>query len=859
MNRKPLLLFSCLLILTNSWAQSVLDRSLTLSYSDVPLEEILSDLEQSEGIKFSYSPSLIPVQEKISIEVVDATLAQTLDQLFETFPVKYVAMDSRIILKYAELEQTVRGTVKDRDSQSPVIGANLVVVNSDPLIGASTDLNGKFRIENVPVGRYILRVNYLGYESLEFPILVGTGKETVLNLGVVESVVKMRELVIKSTAPGAQPVNDLAVVSARSFTPEETKRYAAGIGDPARLALAYPGVTVGEDGTNEIIIRGNSPRGLLWRLEGVEIPSPNHFSAEGASSGGISMLNTNVMSRSDFFTGAFPAQYGNALSGAFDIFFKKGNNEKREHTFQAGFLGLELATEGPFKKGGESSYVLNYRYSTLAVLDKLGLPVQEEGESNVFQDLAFKMYLPTRKFGNFTVFGMGGASEFKAVTNNFFELETYDMGVVGVTNQYPINSSTFVKTTVSWTGSRTKDDIIYEFQTDTSQVQTISTFKKSFAAVSSSVFKKVNAQHFLEGGLIYRGLGYNYSSATTNSFNTEPFTDFERFNDEGNSASIQAYGTWKYRMADNLSLITGLHTMHFRFNSETSVEPRAGLKWQFTPTQSFNAGFGYHSRIESLEYYLGNFINPDGSTTQHNRGLALTKARHYVLGYQQQLTAKTFLRLEGYYQDLYDVPVLADVEAPPFASILFSDDYTVDPVTNNGIGQNYGIEVSLERSFANDYYFLINAAVFESKYTAQDGIERNTPYNGHFNSNMVAGKEFRVGRAAKNNIVGINIKSLWAGGKRYSPIDLEASIEEGQTVRDLSNAFESQYPNYFRLDLQLNYRKNKPKITTEWRLDIQNLTNRENIFFAFYDSNSQSIQYEYQLSLIPVLSYRIEF
>ena len=167
--------------------------------------------------------------------------------------------------------------------------------------------------------------------------------------------------------------------------------------------------------------------------------------------------------------------------------------------------------------------------------------------------------------------------------------------------------------------------------------------------------------------------------------------------------------------------------------------------------------------------------------------------------------------------------------------------------------------MSLERSFANDYYFLINGAVYESKYTAQDGIERNTPYNGHFNSNIVAGKEFRVGRAAKNNIVGINLKSLWAGGKRYSAIDLDASIEEGQTVRDISNAFESQYPNYFRLDLQLNYRKNKPKITTEWRLDIQNFTNRENIFFDFYDSNSQSIQYAYQLSLIPVLSYRIEF
>lgn len=758
------------------------------------------------------------------------------------------------------LRQTVRGTIIDKDSESPVIGATVIIANSDPLVGASTDLEGKFRIENVPVGRHVLRTNYVGYESLDVPILVGTGKETVLTLGIVESVIKMETVVIRANAPGALPVNDLAVVSARSFTPEETKRYAAGVGDPARLALAYPGVTVGDDGTNEIIVRGNSPRGLLWRLEGVEIPSPNHFSTEGASSGGISMLNTNVMARSDFLTGAFPAQYGNALSGAFDINFKKGNNERREHTFQAGLLGLELATEGPFKKGGESSYLFNYRYSTLAILDKLGLGFQDDDESNVFQDIAFKMYFPTQRFGNFTVFGMGGLSEYKAVTpGSYFDLETYDMGVVGLSNHYPINPSTFIKTTLSWTGSRIRDDLILEYPADTSQFQTISTFEKSFAAVSSSIYKKVDARHFLEGGVIYRGLGYNFSSETMNTVNSEPVADFQRFNDQGNSSTIQTYGTWKYRVSDNLSLVTGLHSMHFQFNNETTVEPRAGLKWQFTPTQSFNAGFGFHSRIESLEYYLGNFINEDGSKTQHNRDLALTKARHYVLGYQQQLTPKTFFRVEGYYQDLYDVPVLADVEAPPYASILFPDDYTVEPVTNNGTGENYGLEISLERAFANDYYFLINGALFESKYTAQDGVERNTPYNGHYNSNIVAGKEFRVGRTAKNNIVGINLKSLWAGGKRYSPIDLEASMEAGETVRDINQAFESQYPDYFRLDLQLNYRKNKPKITTEWRLDIQNLTNRQNVFLDFYEPNSQSIQYAYQLSLIPVLSYRIEF
>jgi len=413
-------------------AQDIRDNKLTLRYKDTELGIVLKELSEKHKIPLSYSSTMLPVQELISISVEDVSLEEVLQLMFQQLPISYSVSYERVILKNADFHQTVRGRVVDQATQMPIIGATVVLKDSDPIIGSVTNLNGEFRIEKIRVGRRSFVVSFIGYEPKVMDnLLIGTGKEILLDIEIVESVIQMKELVINANQTRPAPINKLAVVSARSFTTEETKRYAVSLGDPGRLASAYAGVSGGDDTTNELVIRGNSPRGLLWMLEGIEIPSPSHFASEGSASGGISMLSTNVMSRSDFFTGAFPSQYGNALSGVFDINLRRGNNEKREHTLQAGLLGLDLATEGPFTRGKQSSYLVNYRYSTLAILDGIGLQLLEENEENIFQDLSFKINLPTEKLGRFSVFGLGGLSKEEEAFNNFFCFETSDMGVVG--------------------------------------------------------------------------------------------------------------------------------------------------------------------------------------------------------------------------------------------------------------------------------------------------------------------------------------------------------------------------------------------------------------------------------------------
>jgi len=234
---------------------------------------------------------------------------------------------------------TIKGQVIDQQSEIPLIGATVVVVDTDPVIGAVTDLDGYFSLKNVPLGRVAVSVSYLGYEPLTLPnVEVVAGKETNLDITLTEGI-SLNEIVVTSDATGKdQAINEMSLVSARQFSVEEVNRYSGGRMDVARLASNFAGVSTPDDQRNDIVIRGNSPTGVLWRLEGTPIPSPNHFSTLGTTGGPVSALNPNILKNSDFVTSAFPAEYGNAIAGVFDLGFRKGNRDKHALTSSRGVI-----------------------------------------------------------------------------------------------------------------------------------------------------------------------------------------------------------------------------------------------------------------------------------------------------------------------------------------------------------------------------------------------------------------------------------------------------------------------------------------------------------------------------------------
>jgi len=763
-----------------------------------------------------------------------------------------------------QLSQNIRGKITDSESEATLPGAMVMVEDVQPIIGATTDENGNFSLEKVPVGRHKIVVRLLGYqEAILNNVLVGSAKEVILNIGLTESRVQMNEVVVRATGNKHKANNEMATVSARSFSVDETQRYAASVDDPARMAQAFAGVSSTDDVSNEIIVRGNSPRGLLWRLNGVEAPSPNHFSNDGASGGGVSALSNNMLDNSDFFTGAFPAEYGNALSGVFDVKLRKGNNQQREYATQIGVLGTDLAAEGPFKKDYAGSYLINYRYSTLGLLTASG--ILDLADINTYQDLAFNINLPTNKLGTFSAFGLGGLS----LSKNKIEKDTTlwepkglfnrytfhsNLGIGGVGHQYFFNPGLYIKTAFSLSGQQIafERDSISPINFAASQ-RNREHFTNTAFRISSLLNYKINSLHTLRTGFIISQLNYDLGSAGMNdSFVYQIF-----LSDQGKSYTYQAFAQWKYKFAEKWTLNTGTHFFAFSLNRQQLVEPRMGLQYQISDRHSLSFGVGMHSRMEPMSLYNANVVLPNGTLAKSNQNLGLSRAIHYVLGYDHLLHEHLRLKIEAYYQYLYNIPVSSD-SLGTYTTLNESGGFTSEQLLNKGTSTNKGIELTLEKFFSNRYYFLLTSSIFDSKYTDAFDREFNTRYNANYRITALGGKEWQVGKN-KQNIWSLNGKVIYAGGNRYTPINLSQSLIEQQTVYYNQQLYQQQVPAYWRIDMTLNYRINKNNKAHIWSLQIQNITNRINVFSYQFDKTKQAITAVDQFGLLPVLKYRLEF
>jgi hypothetical protein len=761
--------------------------------------------------------------------------------------------------------QIIRGTVVDKITQMPLPGANVVVVNSNPINGAATDVDGKFRITNVPVGNHSIKVSFIGYKDLTLPSFeVNSGKEVVLNVQVEENAIMGKEAVVEAKVDKKKALNEYAVVSAKTFSVEETQKYAAAVNDPARMATAYAGVISTDDGNNKISIRGNSPNGLQWRMEGVEIPNPNHFSNVGTSGGGISILSAQLLTNSDFLTGAFPAEYGNALSGVFDLKLRKGNNQKREYTVQVGLLGTDIAAEGPFKKGSDASYLVNYRYSTLSLLSKLGVDVGFG--VTTFQDLSYNISVPTKKAGTFSLFGFGGLSsqvvdaekDSSTWTDYFQRISTRfhaNTGATGLTHFMTLNSSTYLRTSlvVSGTSNGYTDDVLNEnYTTEHLGDQDI---MQSRISLSSVLTKKINSRFSMKGGIIGNRMQYSIFK----QYKDDETAVVKQFiNQDGTAFTLQSFVQGNYHVTEKLSLIAGVHFLGLEDNSTYAVEPRMSLKYELSPIQSFSLGYGMHSQVQPLGVYFVEQENAGGGISTPNKNLGFSKAQHIVVGYDRSLSEFLHFKAEIYHQYLYNIPISVDPTST-YSILNQEEGYSSEILTNKGVGQNTGLELTFEQFMRKDAYFLFSASLFDSKYKAPNGEWYNTLYNNNYNFSFTAGKEIKTGEKFRNRILGFNIKSVYSGGKRETPINEEASVEKGYTVYYEDQAYEHRMADYFRTDIRISLKRNRPKSTVTWAFDVQNVTNHQNVYGKYFDPQVGKTKTYYQTSIIPILSYKIDF
>jgi hypothetical protein len=792
-----------------------------------------------------------------------------------------LVLNSLTLSMFAQkLSQSISGQVIDKQSQQSLPGATVYIPGTQPIIGTMTDEKGYFKLTNVPVGRINIVVTLLGYNnSGANNLILISGKELVANFELEEKVITTEEVVISSAKPKSRANNEMATVSARSFTVEETEKYAGSRGDVARMASNYAGVAFADDSRNDIIIRGNSPSGLLWKLDDIEIPNPNHFAENGTTGGPVGMLNNNVLKNSDFMISAFPAEYGNATSGVFDLKMRNGNTSKYEFTGQIGFNGFELGAEGPIDSTNNSSFLIFYRYSTLGVFDKMGVNFGTAGIPK-YQDLTFKLNYPVSK-GVITLMGIAGKSEIamldskiKETETNLYSYEGQDlynrssMAASGLSYTRFVDNNTYAKISLSGLFQNGGTDID-DLKIDTSYRTLEHDITEFRSTLALTLGKKYDAQLSTKTGVSVDLMGYNLDTKSYIDSLRAMYNVLKGSKNFSNGPQlIRSYYEAQYKINDRVIINPGVHFVYFTLSKQALLEPRVGLTWSYAHNRNINFGYGLHSRTHALStYYLGTFISRN-QLTQTNLNLDATRSHQFVIGHDWNISENLRLKTEAYYQYLFDVPV--EQRSSSFSLLNTGSDWGVeadDSLVNNGTGYNKGIEITLEKFLSRGYYFLITTSIFESKYKGSDNIEHYTAFSGNYVTNALLGKEFSI---SSKSTLNIDIKVSYAGGKRVVPIDLEKSKLKNETVRDYSRAYDSQLPEYFKVDFKAGFRYNGRRITQEWIFTIDNLTDHNNVISQSFNevkswenstdiAKHEYIKNNYQLGFFPMMQWRINF
>lgn len=760
------------------------------------------------------------------------------------------------------LTQTVKGTVNDEYSQEILIGATVELLNSNPPRGTAVDVDGNFILENVPIGRQSFRISILGYEPYFVQeLMVTSAKEIVLNILLKPSEVLLDEVVISGKPNISEVYNKMATLSSRQFTVEETQKYAGGMDDPARLVSSFAGVASPSVNNNGISVRGNSPSGLLWRIDGVEVSSPNHFAdILLAGSGMFTVLSSQVLGNSDFFTGAFPAEYGNATSGVFDINLRTGNNSKREYTFQAGVLGIDFATEGPFTIGGNSSYLVNYRYSTLGLISNI-FPTDEHTK---YQDLSFKLNFPTKKAGTFSLWGVGGYDNMKwvplekdkwqEISDRESGLITVNMFATGLNHKIQLTSKSFLSSALSFSGSGLDTELKLA---DDNLVESLSSkaYKNNYKwTLQSSVKTYFSDKHTNVTGFYLNRLDYDFNVLNRTEGTTE-LTEIA--NETGASELLQFYTQSKFELSSAFDLSVGVHSQYFMLNKEYTIEPRAALKYKINDKNNLSFAYGLHSRIESLSIYF--IKNAAGEET--NKNLDLMKSQHFVLSYSTMLTDNISLTIEPYFQFLTNVPVAYDSSYISTLNIQNNMLFNYELV-GKGTGKNIGVDFTLERYLKNGLYYMLTASVFDSKYTPLDGIERNTRFNKNYMMNALFGKEWQIGKN-KNSFINANIRLNYLGGNRLEAVDEDKTLLYKEIVYGETNGSPLSFANKEKdlpiVSFTVSFRRNRPKFSSVWSLQVLNATSTKDFSTYIFNNTNQTIEKKYNENMVPNLSYKIEF
>jgi hypothetical protein len=776
--------------------------------------------------------------------------------------------------------QTVRGRVVGFENNETLVGASVSL--SGTKLMTLTDTFGIFKIENVPVGRYDLSVSFVGFKPYEMPDLwVQSGKEVVLDLKLSPSAQNLETFTTTSSRFGSQTA--LSINNSQDYL-----KYPANFNDPARMITYLPGAATDNDQGNNISVRGNTPNAMQWYLEGAEIVNPNHLSNAGtpsdrttANGGGVLILGANMMESANFYKGALSADKGGALTSIMDLNLRRGNDSKRQSSVSLGLIGTEAGTEGyfspPTPEGGDksrnspfggrgASYLVHYRYSTIGLLSKMGIPLGDEAIT--YQDLTYNFNLPTQKAGNFNLFGMHGFSDniFKNKPKKEWvtEKDSQDisfknfMNVVGLKHSVGLSKKAIWNTVVAYSWLKNSRNAV-GFDTSKTLVAT-----ENFENEQAKLFVKTKVDWQWKLGTWH--IGTAIKNEDISYIQNQKKGGFSRANKiSGQEYWLQPFVEWESHISESLQYHLGLrasvlsHRKQFTNRAKPTkyIEPSLGLQYNGRDNSVISLNFSVQS--QTLSPTVNRVYQTTYSRVAYDTAFILSRSGNANLNFRFNVTNKISADFSAYYQVLSGPSIVGTGYVTAFDEL--ETRFFLTQRGYNAKGRNIGFEVDINRSISKGYHWRLNMSIYDSKIGSSSLSSiflRNSPYNGHYIINALAGKEWTVGKN-QNKFWGINAHILLRGGFRETPIDETASKKANQMVYDYTKPFSLQLKDYFRTDLSVYFKRNRLKWSSTLQLDIQNLTNQRNEGWHYFDRFTKKVETKYQLGVIPNLSYKVDF
>ena len=608
--------------------------------------------------------------------------------------INFIVLICVILTSFATAEQSedmygsLSGKVIDRSTKQPIPGANVIV--KDSRLGAASDINGEFLIENLPAGHYIIEISSVGYKPrARTDVIVKSNQKNFLSVSMEADILSGEEV----TVTAGYFIKDKDVVtSARNLNYEEIRRAVGAAEDVQRVIQALPGVASANDQTNEVVVRGGSPRENLTVMDGIEIPNTNHYGDQGSTGGPINMINTEFLSEIDFMTGGFPAKFGDKLSSVLALELREGNRKEIDGAFDLSMAGAGLVFEGPIDKG-RGSYLVSARKSYLDLInDQIGLtsvPEYWDTQMKIAYDLNPKHKLLFNWiYGNDKIF----IKEEGAYSRGADEVDYYGFQYgAGFTLKSLWNKTTFSSATLSQASSNWDivvhdSDGILEYTNTSQELENCLKYDFTKRLGRSELGAGISVkQTIFDHDMWARPdttIYYTFNPAGGDSIETIVYDAFIIM-ENIDSYKLGLYVQENYHITRDLTAKAGLRYDYFDFSEKGKLSPRLGLEWVFMPKNTFTASYGEFYQTPPYFFYT----NGGDSRNQY---IDYEHARHFVLGYERIFNEGFKGTIEVYHKEYDDFVFpeqwIYNTNDPAYRSYL---------MVNEGVGYSRGIEFFL--------------------------------------------------------------------------------------------------------------------------------------------------------------------